>query len=318
MSDKKFEIVNGVVVRVFEFEHGQWQQEYLEAGESYQISGDNVIRTELEHGQQKTEVYQKTPGSDTYHQTQESSSHRDNDNDLDHEHEHEHEHDEDDSEHESYPFDTRVDGVYTVGDDEYHVINGQVFERETEGYYQSTDQQLEHDGQSYTVEHRYNSPDEDTHQELSVRQEDGSHREVESPEHALAEDQALARLYKAVFDRMPDTDGFQYWSERLDTGLDFDDVVGNFLGSTEFINTYSELDNSQFLNTLYNNVLDRDADEEGQQYWNGQLENSALSRAQVVHSFSESAEFKNLSATDVGHFIETSGQTSLTTDMLVG
>ena len=319
MSDKKFEIVNGLVVRVFEFEHGQWQQEYPEPGESYHVSGDSIIKTENEHGQQEIEVYLKTPGSDTYYQTHESSSQGHDGLDQDHSDDHDHKVTSDghDNEHESYPFDTRVDGVYTVGDDEYHVINGQVFERETDGYYQTTDQQLEHEGQSHTIEHRYSSPDEETPQGINIRQEDGSHREVESPEHALAEDQSLARLYKAVFDRMPDTDGFQYWSERLDTGLNFDDVVENFLVSPEFTNTYSELDNSQFLDTLYNNVLNRDADSEGHQYWSGQLESNTLSRAQIVQNFSESSEFKDLSAADVGHFIETAGQSSLTTDMIM-
>lgn len=270
MSQKRFEIVNGQVVKVFEFEHGQWQQELPEVGETYQLSGDDVIKTEIEHGYQETEVYRKQPGTDIYleiassEQAVSSSPGTLNDHDSD--------------------SDTEQD------DDAYHN------ERED----------TEHDHSN-----------EYTAGVISAESSAKQPPEVETPEQAHLEDQALARLYKAVFDRTPDTDGFRYWAEQLDSGLELDDVIENFLSSDEFVTTYSTLDNGQFLNTLYSNVLDRQADTEGFNYWHKQLESGAQDRAQIVQLFSDSDEFKVMTADEINQFISTVGQSSVTTDALV-
>lgn len=48
------------------------------------------------------------------------------------------------------------------------------------------------------------------------------------------------------------------------------------------------------MNTLYKNVLGRDADTGGLNYWLGQLNSGAETRYEVLLGFSESAENKGL------------------------
>ena len=51
---------------------------------------------------------------------------------------------------------------------------------------------------------------------------------------------------------------------------------------------------STYVNTLYKNVLGRDADAGGLNYWLGQLNSGAETRYEVLLGFSESAENKTL------------------------
>jgi Ca2+-binding RTX toxin-like protein len=110
---------------------------------------------------------------------------------------------------------------------------------------------------------------------------------------------AVRRLYIATLDRGPDDNGFQSWVDALEGGARLKDVAAGFINSAEFQGTYGHLDNKAFVNLLYRNVLDRPADTGGEKAWLGAL-TGGMSRADVVLSFSESAEFK--ASTDLrGH-----------------
>ena len=97
------------------------------------------------------------------------------------------------------------------------------------------------------------------------------------------------RLYQAIFDRTPDATGLGYWIEQLDNGNTLNDIAGQFLLSNEFQTTYGNTTDSQFINLLYQNVLDRTADAPGYDYWQGIL-SSGTARETVLASFSESIE----------------------------
>lgn len=117
-----------------------------------------------------------------------------------------------------------------------------------------------------------------------------------------AEDASLARLYMAVFDRTPDNDGFTFWENQMDSGMSFETVIDSFLASAEFNAQYGNLSNSDFVSTLYQNVLDRQADAEGLQWWTGQLD-AGVARSEVVRGFSESDEFTQNAQDDVNDFM---------------
>jgi len=107
----------------------------------------------------------------------------------------------------------------------------------------------------------------------------------------------LTRLYYATFLRHPDADGLNYWIRyRQDVGLHR--VASIFAGSSEFANRYGSLDNRAFVDRIYRNVLDRAPESAGLEYWVGQL-NRGKSRGQVLTGFSESAEFKTKTFSDV-------------------
>jgi len=105
------------------------------------------------------------------------------------------------------------------------------------------------------------------------------------------------RLYGATLGRAPDATGFQGWYNGLVPGLGATDLTltqaaGAFVGSQEFQNTYGDLSDEEFVQTLYRNVLDREADARGLARWTGDLANGD-SRADVVLGFSQAQEFRN-------------------------
>jgi Domain of unknown function (DUF4214)/Cysteine-rich secretory protein family/RTX calcium-binding nonapeptide repeat (4 copies) len=99
----------------------------------------------------------------------------------------------------------------------------------------------------------------------------------------------IQRLYGAAFDRTGDVLGMNYHAARLDRSTALVTVAQEFAGSTEFLATYGNLNNSAFANQLYLNVLDRPADPGGLNYWTVLL-NSGATRGTVLAAFSESAE----------------------------
>ncbi len=72
-------------------------------------------------------------------------------------------------------------------------------------------------------------------------------------------------------------------------------IASSFLVSDEFKLRYGDdITDSTYVNTLYKNVLGRDADTSGLNYWLGQLNSGAETRYEVLLGFSESAENKAL------------------------
>ena len=104
----------------------------------------------------------------------------------------------------------------------------------------------------------------------------------------------IGRLYLAVLDRVPDMDGLNYWFSNMQNGMSINDMANSFVMSDEFKNTYGNFQsNEAFVQTLYNNVLYRDADTQGLSYWVNELQ-SGQSEADVAVGFSNSEEFIKL------------------------
>jgi hypothetical protein len=97
------------------------------------------------------------------------------------------------------------------------------------------------------------------------------------------------RLYQAAFDRTPDKAGVGYWIDMLDHGETLVGAARDFVGSQEFKGLYgANINDSQFVQALYQNVLHRPAEGAGYDFWMASLQ--SVSRAQVLADFSESAE----------------------------
>lgn len=108
----------------------------------------------------------------------------------------------------------------------------------------------------------------------------------------------LTRLYQAYFTRLPDAGGVQYWLQMLRGGTTLATVSNYFAGSPEFVGTYGNLSNAQFLARVYQNVLGRQPDQGGYTYWMNQL-SAGMPRGSLMLNFSESAEFKSVKAAAV-------------------
>ena len=99
------------------------------------------------------------------------------------------------------------------------------------------------------------------------------------------------RLYQAAFDRTPDPGGLGYWISAMDNGASLSSVAHSFVHSSEFQALYGvNPNNSDVLTRYYENVLHRDADPAGFQYWLNILDKHLASQADVLMNFSQSTE----------------------------
>ena len=97
------------------------------------------------------------------------------------------------------------------------------------------------------------------------------------------------RMYQAAFNRTPDATGLSGWINYLDGGGNPIQMANQFIASSEFQKNYGALDNTGFVQLMYNNVLHRNGSASEVAGWVDGLANG-LTRAQVLQGFSESAE----------------------------
>ena len=108
----------------------------------------------------------------------------------------------------------------------------------------------------------------------------------------------VARLYFAYFNRIPDYAGLQFWVGELQGGRSLNDMSQAFAASPEFVATYGDLDDGEFVDLVYWNVLGRAPEPEGRAFWLSQLA-AGMSRGAMMVEFSESAEYQALSFNEV-------------------
>ena len=94
------------------------------------------------------------------------------------------------------------------------------------------------------------------------------------------------RLYRAAFDRAPDREGLGFWISQLEHGLARADMAARLLVSSEFGTAATT---SDFVATLYRNVLDRAPDAAGLAYWRDAID-AGLSRGEALVQFSDNPE----------------------------
>ncbi len=100
--------------------------------------------------------------------------------------------------------------------------------------------------------------------------------------------QKIAALYAAVFNRAPDTAGFEYWYSQMLIGKDLNALSEAFATHPTFISTYGSLSNEDFVKALYQNILGRAGEASGVGKWVSYL-NAGASRAKLVSDFVSSA-----------------------------
>lgn len=85
----------------------------------------------------------------------------------------------------------------------------------------------------------------------------------------------LSDLYIAYFGRAPDPEGLSYWAKELYTGaLSYNAIAKSFAEQDEYKATYpSGETNQEFVQSIYQNLFNREADTDGLNYWADQLDN---------------------------------------------
>lgn len=102
--------------------------------------------------------------------------------------------------------------------------------------------------------------------------------------------QQVRRLYLAYFLREPEPGGWEFW---INSGWALIHMSDFFAQSPEFIDRYGSLSNEEFVSLVYRNVLDREAEPGGYEFWTDTL-NSGTTRGWMMVGFSESPEYKEL------------------------
>ncbi len=107
-------------------------------------------------------------------------------------------------------------------------------------------------------------------------------------------DSDILRLYQAFFARDPEIDGVRYWIAENRRGVSLDRIAAEFATSAEFVARYGvELSDAGFLEVVYRNVLGREHDPSGFEYWLGQMARGTK-RHEVVRYVAAAPEFVNL------------------------
>ncbi len=113
-----------------------------------------------------------------------------------------------------------------------------------------------------------------------------------SPDHAQ-----VWRLYQATFLRQPDAEGLAHWVEAAQNGMGIDEIASYFTDGTEFKNRYGNVSNAEFVRLVYGNVLCRNPDGSGENYWVNQLGSGSLNRSDMVVNFTELREYLRFTET---------------------
>lgn len=100
-------------------------------------------------------------------------------------------------------------------------------------------------------------------------------------------EQAVAELYLAVLNRLPDAQGLAFWVAQVQQGAITLPGIGiNWVQSQAEVQQHypSSLSSSHFVSQIYANVLGRSPEPTGLQYWTAQLEAGALSRDNFINA----------------------------------
>ncbi len=100
-------------------------------------------------------------------------------------------------------------------------------------------------------------------------------------------------LYKYLFQRDYDEEGFNYWVNEIKNGKSAAYVAKYFFLNSEEIQK-SGISNEEFIKKIYKALLNRDVDEEGLGYWLDQLERKRVPRVQLLNYIIFSDEFQKL------------------------
>ncbi|WP_288379871.1 DUF4214 domain-containing protein, partial [uncultured Massilia sp.] len=113
------------------------------------------------------------------------------------------------------------------------------------------------------------------------------------------------RLYRAAFDREPDQDGLGFWIAMLDRGVTLQAVSEGFTRSPEFKETYgASPSNAEIVTRLYQNILDREPEKGGYDFWLAVLDEKRADLATVLAAFSEGPENRAAVATLIAKGVE--------------
>jgi len=108
---------------------------------------------------------------------------------------------------------------------------------------------------------------------------------------------SIIRLYCGLFDREPDAFDLQYWAGRYWNGLPLVSIADAFSTSGEFVARFGVPNDAALIGILFARVLGRDPGPGAVGPYVGALRSGAMTRGELVVSFTESPEYVALTGT---------------------
>jgi len=103
----------------------------------------------------------------------------------------------------------------------------------------------------------------------------------------------VALMYNGVFERSPSQEEYNYWVSLLgSSSVTREQMLDTWLNSTEWSTNFGDLNNTEFVTKLYRNMLNREPDNEGLAHWINELENSTMTRSQIILLFYQCDEYQ--------------------------
>ncbi|WP_175528463.1 DUF4214 domain-containing protein [Devosia crocina] len=115
----------------------------------------------------------------------------------------------------------------------------------------------------------------------------------------------VALLYQAGFGRSADAPGLAYWTDKVHSQADLREVALSFLDSDEFEHRFGTSDNmaaADYVGVLYRNILDREGEAEGLNYWTQKLSSGSTNQADLLLAFAFSEENRQSAAPQADEF----------------
>ncbi|EIM64862.1 DUF4214 domain-containing protein [Desulfobacter postgatei] len=114
-----------------------------------------------------------------------------------------------------------------------------------------------------------------------------------------ASEAVVGRLYEVLFDREADLGGLEFWLGKLEDGDSLQHIAASMMASEEYLSQNGSQTNSEFIDSLYEGILGREADTEGKEFWLNKM-SEGMSQAAVVSGFanSDEAHLKGIDGTE--------------------
>ena len=112
----------------------------------------------------------------------------------------------------------------------------------------------------------------------------------------------LTELYIAYFDRAADALGLSFWATAFQkNGFSFEAIADLFFTQPETVALYSGVSDGAFVTAVYNNVLGRNPDQAGFDFWTDQLNRGTVTESGFILELLAGARAATGSPADVAH-----------------
>ncbi|MCL3881468.1 DUF4214 domain-containing protein [Marivita sp. GX14005] len=101
----------------------------------------------------------------------------------------------------------------------------------------------------------------------------------------------IIELYIGYFNRAPDAVGLNFWATAYQNGTTLKEMASLFEEQSEFDDRYvDDISTTDFVEQIYFNVLGRNADADGLDFWTGVLDDGAIGRDTFVYELLEGVD----------------------------